>query len=65
MVETKGVNRERPGMRTKNRASTKPRGIRVASKMPEIAFNMEAIREIQKRKKEYRQRFLKQSKKGG
>jgi len=37
-------------MRTKSKARPKPRGIRVASKMPEIEFNMRAIRAIQKRK---------------
>jgi hypothetical protein len=52
-------------MRTKSSASKKPRGIRVASKMPEIEFDMKAIREIKERKKKMRKRFLKRSKKGG
>jgi hypothetical protein len=50
-------------MRTKSGASKKPRGIRVASKMPEIEFDMEAIKEIQKRKKRVGKWRSKQSKK--
>jgi len=52
-------------MRTKGRASKKPRGIRAPSKMPKIEFNKRAIKAIKKRKKGVYQRFLKQSKKGG
>lgn len=51
-------------MRTKSRGTTKPRGIRVASKMPTIEFNKEAIRAIKKRKKGVYKRWLEQSKKG-
>jgi len=43
----------------------KPRGIRIASKMPEIEFDMEAIREIKKRKKRVGGGRSKRSKKKG
>ena len=38
-------------MRIKSRANTKRKKRRVISKMPEIEFNMEAIKAIKKRKK--------------
>jgi hypothetical protein len=41
----------------------KPRGIRVASKMPRIEFNRKAIEAIKRRKKGHYKRSLKQSKK--
>jgi len=51
-------------MRTKSSASTRRKKGRVASKMPKIEFNKEAIKEIKKRKKGVYHRFLKQSEKG-
>ncbi len=52
-------------MRTESKASTKPRGIRVPSKMPKIRFNKKAIEAIKKRKKGFYKRWLKQSRKEG
>ena len=45
-------------MRIKTRASTRRKG-RVASKMPKIEFNVEAIKAIKKRKKGVYERYLK------
>jgi len=50
-------------MGTKSIANTQRKRGRVASKMPKIEFNLEAIKEIKKRKIRIYQRFLKQSKK--
>jgi len=49
-------------MRTKSRANTRGKKGKLISKMPQIEFDMEAIKEIKKRKKGMYHRFLKQSK---
>jgi hypothetical protein len=51
-------------MRIKSRASTRRKG-RVASKIPEIEFNMRAINAIKKRKKKVGKGHSKQSKPKG
>jgi hypothetical protein len=52
-------------MRIKTRRSARRRGGSVASKMPEIEFNMNAIRAIKKRKERVGKGHSKQSKPKG
>jgi hypothetical protein len=52
-------------MRIKGRTSPRRRGGRVTPKMPEIEFNMKAIRAIKKRKNRVGRGHSKRSKKKG